>query len=244
MAVNQSTVKTVVVSVSSMMIGAGVGYIVAEKRLAKRFEDRIAVETAQMKTFYTASSKPKYETPQDALKALIPEEKTNGNGTKVTTQEKVAYHKVVKAEGYAQDIDPEEDGENVEINQYNGIIETRTVEENVFDPSQSGEIYLISDNEFIENATDYVQNTITWYQGDDVITDDQEKPLDKRETYIGPITSRSFGEQSDDPNTMHIRNEKLQLEFEVVRSPGYYAVEVLGQEAPIETPRDRINRGG
>jgi hypothetical protein len=37
-----------------------------------------------------------------------------------------------------------------------------------------------------------------------------------------------FGHGSGDPNVVYIRNEKLQAEYEVLRDPGSYEIEVLG----------------
>ncbi len=37
-----------------------------------------------------------------------------------------------------------------------------------------------------------------------------------------------FGVGSEDKNTLYIRNETYRMEYEVVRSPGRFDVEVLG----------------
>lgn len=238
-----------ITSLASMFIGLGAGYMIAEKRLVRQFEERLEIETEAMRTFYTATDVKKYATPEAAVQALIPEEERVSGSLEtsaVTKTDRVEYHKIVKSYANGKEmIDPEEQhsmiaeyGEEEEVVQFN----------NVHNPSQTEHknIYVISDDEFIENANDFIQSTLTYYVLDNVVTDEREDKIDDFVHTLGNEFKDMFGVKSEDPNTVHVRNEHLSLEFEICRNPKSYSEEVLGMtwEPPIERPSDRIQRGG
>lgn len=217
-------------------IGLFVGYKVAEKRLAVRFDERLEAETADMREFYT-NVKQKYNTPEEAAAALIPD--TDGEtitleDPRVKTQ-RVQYNKIVKVEKYAGlDEFKEEIGEACETDP--------VVHHNVFD-EQAGVPRIILQEDFMQNETGYEQATLTYYVKGGVLTDQRDEVIDNAEEVIGKILPVQFGEGSSDPNTVHIRNDKLQMEFEVVKSERSYEEDVLGQD-DTETPAQRIRRQG
>jgi len=90
------------------------------------------------------------------------------------------------------------------------------------------EPYVIHFDEFAENDETeggFVQKTLTYYEGDDIMTDEHDTPIYQYHTVTGVL---KFGHGSKDSNVVYIRNEELQLEVEVLYMPGRYEVEVLG----------------
>ena len=90
------------------------------------------------------------------------------------------------------------------------------------------EPYVIHFDEFDEHDGSeggFVQKTLTYYEGDDIMTDEHDTPIYQYHTVTGFL---KFGHGSKDPNVVYIRNEELQLEVEVLYMPGRYEVEVLG----------------
>lgn len=90
------------------------------------------------------------------------------------------------------------------------------------------EPYVIHFDEFDEHdGTDggFVQKTLTYYEGDDIMTDEHDTPIYQYHTVTGVL---KFGHGSKDPNVVYIRNEELELEVEVLYMPGRFEVEVLG----------------
>jgi len=90
------------------------------------------------------------------------------------------------------------------------------------------EPYVIHFDEFAENDETeggLVQKTLTYYEGDDIMTDEHDTPIYQYHTVTGAL---KFGHGSKDSNVVYIRNEELQLEVEVLYMPGRYEVEVLG----------------
>lgn len=117
------------------------------------------------------------------------------------------------------------------------IFETNGVPPMVVDTSfrGTGRPYIITLDEFNENEGDYTQTTVTYYQGDNVLADDREQPISNANGVIGD-SNLQFGNGSEDPNVVLIRNDTLEVDFEVCLSPGTYSEEVLGV-APTERKR-------
>lgn len=87
--------------------------------------------------------------------------------------------------------------------------------------------YVIHRDEFFADEKDYVQSTCTYYAGDSILVDEDEKPIYNHEQITGQLV---FGHGSGDANVVYIRNDKRHSEYEVVFDPGLYSVEVLGLE--------------
>lgn len=90
---------------------------------------------------------------------------------------------------------------------------------------KSTEPYIIHKDEFIENESEYSQETLTYYSGDDIMADPADSPLFGWFDMLGTL---KFGHGSDDPNVVYIRNDVLHYEWEVLRHTGLFEVEVGG----------------
>jgi hypothetical protein len=222
------------VGVGSFAVGAVVGFKVAEQRLAKQFEDRVEKETEDLRVFYTnAGSTKKYATPEEAVKDLVTpkvaEEALREYAGKDGT---IMYNKVVKSSAAETVVDSGK------------VHEITTVERNVFEAAKErnpDEPYIISQEEFMENEPSYNQSTVTYYVKDDVLTDERDDVIEEVENVLGLDFKVSFGEGSSDENSVHVRNERLQMDFEVMRDEDSYAQKVLGlEDSPVEPPNKRI----
>jgi hypothetical protein len=87
--------------------------------------------------------------------------------------------------------------------------------------------YIIHQDEFALNESGFQQVTYTYYDKDDTLTDEDDTILSNRENLIGENTLR-WGHGADDYNLVHIRNPKLELEFEICRTPRSFEEMVLG----------------
>lgn len=97
--------------------------------------------------------------------------------------------------------------------------------------------FVLHKNEFEDNDPEYSQSTLTYYEGDDVLTDDHDVPIYDYKRLVGDI---KFGKGSGDPNVFYVRNPKLEADYEVLRHTGHYSVEVLGVE--IEEHFEHLDR--
>lgn len=88
--------------------------------------------------------------------------------------------------------------------------------------------YVISEEEFGLNEEGFSQVSITYYEGDGTLADERDQEIPFPDPIVGEDNLIRFGDGSGDPNVVYIRNERLSTDFEVLRSEGKYAHEVLG----------------
>lgn len=90
--------------------------------------------------------------------------------------------------------------------------------------------YLITTDEFMEDDDDknYAKITIAYFEGDDTLCDERESLIPDVEGTVGRANLSKFGEGSDSPDTIYVRNERLETDFEVNRENGSYSHIVLG----------------
>jgi hypothetical protein len=215
------SLKAAGVAILGTGVGFAIGYKFAEKRLGARFEERLETETAGMKEFYT-NVKQKYDTPEEAAAALIPQPEEEVSVDPRARHHKVQYHKIVKEEHYGDPLD--EFAEACEID------ETVTVRSNVFDDQPPGTPRIITQDQFMANENGYEQATLTFYAKGGVLTDQRDEAIDNAVDVVGDLFLVNFGEGSSDPNVVHVRNDKLYMDFEIVRSERSYNEDVLGLE--------------
>lgn len=87
--------------------------------------------------------------------------------------------------------------------------------------------YVLHRDEFHQDELGYPQTTLTYYEADAILADTDDKPIYAFDRITGPLR---FGFGSGDSNVVYIRNDKMRTEYEVIRDPGYFSVEVLGLE--------------
>lgn len=77
---------------------------------------------------------------------------------------------------------------------------------------------------------DYQSQTLTYYEGDDVLCNERDEIVDpdERDNVVGEGNLDRFGHGSGDPVIVYVRNDRLELIYEVIRSPHKYAEEVHG----------------
>jgi hypothetical protein len=87
--------------------------------------------------------------------------------------------------------------------------------------------YIIHRDEYMSNEMDYVQSTLTYYKGDNILCDDLDVPVYQPEKIVGPLR---FGHGSQDPHIVYIRNEELEGEYEVLLEYGTFEAQILNQK--------------
>jgi GGDEF domain-containing protein len=87
--------------------------------------------------------------------------------------------------------------------------------------------YVIHEDE--RGELDFSETEFTYYDGDDVTCDAENRIISKPEAILGSDFREKFGHGSNDPNAVFIRNGMIAADIEVSRMPGmYYSVEVQG----------------
>lgn len=90
------------------------------------------------------------------------------------------------------------------------------------------EPYIISKSEYDAGEKEYDQEELTYYEGDDTLADSKGKHIPDQDETVGDMNLHRFGHGSGDNNVLYVRNDRLELDFVVLKSTGEYAKEVLG----------------
>lgn len=240
-------------------IGGGVaGYLVAVKRLEEKYASISEKEIEEAKDYYIRFYDKEYPTPQEAVEALI--------GVGEATDEKTESVLVGEAARALHDYRGESDAArevNEELAAQSGEVPpaTTVVVNNIFqnppevDTTEEWDYeaevrnrteeapYIITDEEFFQNEKEYEQFNLTYFEGDDVVADQADVPMENSDKILGESNLR-FGYGSKDHNTVYVRNDSLEAEYEIVRSTGKYSEEVAGFIEHSGRPKIRKFRHG
>lgn len=76
----------------------------------------------------------------------------------------------------------------------------------------------------------YSEISYTYYSADDVLCNERDEVVDPadRDNLIGEANLERFGHGCDDPMIVHIRNDNLEIVYEIIKSPNSFAEEVHG----------------
>jgi hypothetical protein len=216
------------VALSSGGVGVLIGYKLAEKRLGAYFEKRIEDETRGMKEYYEVVPKP-FSSPQEAAAALIEDHEESEETPAEKINDRVAYHKIVQKE-YQEEEDPEEE---LAVEAEYGAETPPAIQRDLTKP------HIITQEEYLENETEWQQITLNWYNDDKILADVRENPVDEPDAVIGLQNLDYMGRDSSDPNVLHIRNPKMEMEIELCFNPGSFRRLILGEEEPPSLPSGR-----
>ena len=89
------------------------------------------------------------------------------------------------------------------------------------------------------NDTEYDQITLTYFENDDLLVDENDIPIEYIPDTIGIETTNRFGVMSGDNNIVYIRSDRKRIEYEIVRNKGNYAKNMLGVVEHSDIPRVR-----
>lgn len=104
--------------------------------------------------------------------------------------------------------------------------------------SDTGAPYIISLEEFSEGTTNFDKISICYYEDDDTLADENEEIITDVSTVIGDDALTSFGQDSEDPEVVYVRNEQMSIDYEVVRLSKSYQETVLG----IKKSKKRVKK--
>lgn len=242
---NNTVFKNVAFVASGALFGALGGYLVAKKVLSEKFEtelqeykvsieDRITEAKAKMDIYENAglsfeTAKLIAEKNQKALEAK--EAKLREEKKDISVVQQNYAKKYEEAKSKVKQVDPEPFMEMIEKapKSLEDIIDTAEVEDFTPDTTPvAADPYLISVDQFADENDDYRKASCTYYTEDKVIceTSHNEK-IDPR--YVGQDNLDML--ENSDIDILYVRNEYLQIDYEIDKYDGSYSYEVLGEES-------------
>lgn len=244
--------KKVIVSAASafsFLAGAAVGAAMAMKKLETKYselaDELVGKEIEDAKKYYSAlHKKDDYETPEAAVEHLLVTEAVRSVQAyqghpvfrpSIETYDEIRPDVLAALEKVMPVIEePAVPVDTVIITNVFSKEDTVIPDDSDFDyeaelaARDPEKPYVISQEEFMEAAPGYEQTTVTYFKGDDVLSDDRDETIDEIDDAVGEDNLKRFGHGSHDNNIVYIRNEKLELDFEVIHSTGKYSKEILG----------------
>ena len=97
--------------------------------------------------------------------------------------------------------------------------------------------HIIHRDEFWGEELGYSQSTLTYYAGDDILTDQEDTPIYGYKIVTGEL---QFGHGSNDPGVVFVRNDKQSAEYEVIRHEGSYSQTILGVAAEEDSEKNDL----
>lgn len=101
--------------------------------------------------------------------------------------------------------------------------------------------YLISVQEFMDEK-EFTKLNIVYYEEDDSLVDDGDRLIPDVEGTVGSAQLSRFGELSEDPNIVYVRNEKMEVDFEIIKDKRSYAKFIMGFDPEDEEKGPKIRK--
>lgn len=204
-----------VVGLVSFGVGAGIGYV-----LGKRGKEEVTDDPEQLSfDFQTAEAVKAVEKTNDFIESL------RSSGREIVEDVIEEVEEFEEDHGWkevVQSITVEEDDNMINI-----FVNDDDWDYAVELPNRSPDRpYVIHVDEYVADEMEFDHHvTLMYYAGDDILVDELDVPIYNYQKIVGEL---KFGHGSQDPNIVYVRNEKLQLEYEILNNPESFQVEVLG----------------
>lgn len=205
-------------------VGFAIGYILGKRRQEVEYYD---IPNAQMELDFIGADRAK-----EVLDEIIANERLTvveiREDERETTPEEVGAEFV---ERLIQEVpQPELEEGVIASNVFAGTDDEWDIDAELA-KRDSTQPYILHKDEFYADELGLNQMTLTYYDGDAILCDEDSKPIYNHANIVGEL---QFGHGSGDPNVVYIRNLRLKAEYEILKDSGFYQVEVLGYEIENE----------
>lgn len=223
--------------VGGLAAGTAGGYLLAKKRITKAFELELDVQIKEAKDHYkglsTITTEKPYSSPEEAVAALIPETPKNVQAAlKTYGGHTLPAPRTIAPVVIDEALEEEESGTVIreviqpkDQNIFAAPPVTIDLGESVREP---GRPYLITEEDFMQNEHDFSQTTFTYYAGDRILANTRDEVMDQVNQIVGHANLEKIQDLPEGKNTIYVRNEKYDSDYEIVVSMGKYSIEVAG----------------
>lgn len=207
--------KTNTKIILSFIGGAAVGSLICFALLKEKYETLANEEIEHMNNYYEEELKNVREVVEEIKESEEQEKKTYVDYVK-----KYSPNEIVKDRYYDMpypdtiDEDYHEDESPPEDPPENDLLYE--------------EPFVISREDFDDTYAHFDKITITYYEQDDVLADEQDEVIPDIESVVGYEALGRFGDMSDDDNIVYVRNGRLGSDYEIILAQESYTESVLG----------------
>jgi uncharacterized membrane-anchored protein YhcB (DUF1043 family) len=232
--------RPVLGGVGSFLVGAGLGYILGQRKskydIIELIDEKAELESVQLELdFKRVELDKQFNHMIQEAAHVVREFKQEGQS--FLEQRAAEMHRSMANHPTSQPTEERSDGIDY------------IIPETIFKDNSDGEWnyedeipgrskdfpYIIHHDEYYNNEMDCSHTTLTYYQGDDILCDEEDVPIYE---YLKLTGLLKFGHGSHDPNVVYIRNEANEAEYEVLREEGYFQVEILGTRLGDDLSKD------
>ena len=230
----------IIIGAAGIIVGAGIGALVTWRLLKAHYEEITQDEIDSVKVHYAKLFK---EGEHADLEGLVAKYKTKVNSLGYSGTESddgdIADEGTESVEDSPSESDDEEDVT------YNDDLREPDEVRNIWrfakdHPHPEDEAYVITFEQFNDEHEDYDKGDLTYYEGDDILVDSQESPIDDVEGLIGPDALTRFGDGSNSRDIVYVRNDRLSMDFEISRDQRSYTTYVAGINEGSK--KDRVHK--
>jgi hypothetical protein len=239
--VTETHIRIATAFAAGLAVGTGVTFIITKSKLEKKYKALADEEIASVKAKY---EKIREEVLVDYMKQDVKD------------TEKLFVSDVTEADMFPDTYPTVADAKELfdkpeiltekEAVQYNNIVNNYVPKESPLLTRRSRETpYLITAEEFMDDDIHEDEKVVlTFYSECETIADDDDEIMEpgKVAELLGNENLKHFGENPDDPDVIHIRNEAKGIDYELVRNPLSYAEVVLGVDDAEWDTVERPNR--
>jgi len=217
----------------AFLFGAGVGggltYLLARKRLEVKYAQIAEEEIEGMREHYRAKTRAlEAEAAKRPVKDLVEELGYSPAEADNTKPPMVVQPPDAVKEAAEEEAEPEVEVHNVFADHEGEVVDFEWDYQKEKRKRSPDIPYVIHYDE--RDEMEYQVVTLTYYEGDDVVCNERDEIIDPadRDGMFGEANLERFGHGSNDPSVVYVRNDTLELVYEVVKSPNSYSEEVHG----------------
>lgn len=220
----------IVIGAAGIIVGAGVGALITYRVLKTHYDQIVQEEINSVKVHYAKIFK---DGSYADLSGIVSKYKNEIDD--------LGYSGVQSSDDNDSDESPENDEEvSSEIDRESEFVEIdREIDDEVPEqhniwrnaannPHPEDEAYVITFEQFNDEHDDYDKGDLTYYEEDDTLVDSQESPIDDVDGLIGPDALTRFGDGSNSPDIVYVRNDRISMDFEISRDSRSYTDHILG----------------
>lgn len=250
-AVKNNTGLFVAGCVGGVLLGFGIGYFVATKIQKTKFEKMLEDELATARSHYDRLyKKGDFSDPVVLTETLGIEVEEQADDEEVISAALPKARDITESEGYVSydKVEPQSEEEVIEVVESIATVNVFENNSTVTDDLRAelnmeaekskkhrGLPFIITKDDFFHNDQEYSELSFTYFEGDQVLADDQDRAINQPAMIVG-IDNLMFGQGSGDPNIVYIQNDRRGEVIEIRRSDGKYAWEVLGEDTVDSKP--------
>lgn len=110
---------------------------------------------------------------------------------------------------------------DVDFDEYNEIVKQ-------YNDPQASNFTLLGETEYYTNPKGYDQETLYFYDEDDVLLREDESIITDIDNTVGYDSLTRFGEDENQPDIIYVRNNYRKTEYEIIRMRQSYSRDFLG----------------